>query len=405
MSNSERILVVGGGPVGTITALSLARRGIPVTVFDKLDKPAEDHRAATLQPATLDLFAPLGLTEHVIAEGLHSPLFQWRDRETQDVVAEFDYGLLAAETDYPFVIQLEQHKTVNIALAEASRWPCFEMIRPAEVVEVGQTIDDVWLKVKRQDGAVEEHRGKWLVGCDGGPSLVRRAMDVSFEGFTWPERFNVVATTRDLEAAMAFRLRNYCAHPERWVALMKVPGENFEGIWRCVFPAKSNETDEEVMGDRWIKARFAECLPGAGDVEIVHRNMYNVHQRVAGCFAAGRMALAGDSAHVNNPIGGIGMNSGFQDALNLADKLYEIWHGAESEPLLARYDRQRRLTAIEYVQAQSIANKRTLEERDPEQRRKALDNLRQLAANPETHRDFVRRSALIAMKNKADEIE
>ena len=133
--------------------------------------------------------------------------------------------------------------------------------------------------------------------------------------------------------------------------------------------------------------------------------MYNVHQRVAGGFAVGRIALAGDSAHINNPIGGMGMNSGFQDGLNLADKLAAIWNGADPEPLLARYDRQRRLTAIEYVQAQSIANKRTLEERDPKVRQANLDNLRRMADDPAAHREFVLRSSLIAMRRRAEEIE
>ena len=133
--------------------------------------------------------------------------------------------------------------------------------------------------------------------------------------------------------------------------------------------------------------------------------MYNVHQRVAGAFAVGRIALADAAAHVNNPIGGMGMNSGFQDGLNLAGKLDQIWRGAEPGPLLARYDRQRRLTAIEYVQAQSIANKRTLEERDPELRRQAFDNLRRIAADPAAHREFVLRGSLIGMQRRADDIE
>ncbi len=404
MPDIDRILIVGGGPVGTITGLRLAMHGIPVTVFDRLDKPAEDHRAATLQPSTLDLFATLGLTDALIRQGLESPLFQWRDRITQEIVAEFDYRYLAGDTDYPFVIQLEQHKTVLTALQAAARYPDFTMRRPVDVVAVRQGPDWVEATVRLPDGSQEVHRGRWLVGCDGGRSIVRQALAVSFEGFTWPERFNIVTTTRDLEQAMGFRLRNYCAHPERWVALMKVPGEQFEGLWRCVFPAKTGESDEDVMSDAWINARFAECLPGAGSVEVVHRNMYHVHQRVAGAFYQGRIALAGDSAHINNPIGGMGMNSGFQDGLNLADKLHEIWRGAAPEPLLARYDRQRRLTAIEYVQAQSIANKRTLEERDPKVRQANLDNLRRIAADPVAHRDFVRRSSLIAMQQRADEI-
>ncbi len=404
MTPIDRVLIVGGGPIGTVAGLRLAMKGIPVTVFDRLAKPAEDHRAATLQPSTLDLFEDLGLTEEILRQGLQSPIFQWRDRVTQEVVAEFDYGVLSKESDHPYVIQLEQHRTVYIALAAAAKVPEFTMIRPAEVTEVRQSSDAVQATVQREDGSVEVHHGRYLIGCDGGRSIVRKAIGVSFEGFTWPERFNIIGVPYDFERTMGFRLRNYCAHPDRWVSLMKVPGEDHKGLWRCLFPAKPEETDEEVMSDEWIQARFAECLPAGSPYQIVHRNMYAVHQRVAGNFRVGHIALAGDAAHVNNPIGGMGMNSGFQDGLNLADKLTQIWRGADPDALLDRYDRQRRLTAIEYVQAQSIANKRTLEERDPAKRQQNLDNLRRMANDPKQHYDFVRRSSLIAMLKSAEAI-
>lgn len=405
MPMTDRVLIVGGGPIGAVTGLQLARHGIPVTVFDRLSKPAEDHRAATLQPSTLDLFVELGLTDEILRQGLRSPIFQWRDRVTGQVVAEFDYRLLSGESDHPYVIQLEQHRTVYIALAAAEILAEFTMVRPAEVVGVRQEADFVEAEVRMEDGSVERHRGRYLIGCDGGRSIVRKATGVSFEGFTWPERFNIVAVPFDFEAEMQFQLRSYCAHPDRWVSLIKVPGEDFRGLWRCLFPAKPEESDEEVMGDAWIQARFAECLPAGAPYRIVHRNMYAVHQRVAGGFRAGRILLAGDAAHVNNPIGGMGMNSGFQDGLNLADKLAQIWQGADPDPLLDRYDRQRRLTAVEYVQAQSIANKRALEERDPGKRREILDNLRRIADDPKRHHEFVRRGSLIAMLQSAEAIE
>ena len=400
----DRVLIAGGGPVGVVTGLRLAQLGIPVTVFDQLSKPAEDHRAATLQPSTLDLFKPLGMIDTVLAQGLKSRMFQWRDRATQEIVAEFDYARLGGETEYPFVIQLEQHRTVYAALEVAKRYPLFTIRRPVQVMSVSQDADAVQAEVRHEDGTTEIHRGRYLLGCDGGRSIVRKATGVSFEGFTWPERFNIVTTTYDF-AQLGFRLRNYCAHPERWVSFMKVPGEDNKGLWRCVFPAKTEETDREVMSDAWIQARFAECLPAGGPYEIVHRNMYDVHQRVAGSFRQGRIILAGDAAHINNPIGGMGMNSGFQDGLNVAEKLAEIWNGAEPDPLLDRYDRQRRLTAIEYVQAQSIANKRMLEERDSATRKANLDSLRSIAADPDAHLDFVRRSSLIAMLEKSRTIQ
>ena len=404
MDDDNRVLIAGGGPVGTLTGLALARAGVSVTVFERLAAPADDHRAATLQPSTLDLFEPLGLTPAILQQGLNSPVFQWRDRVTNDVVAEFDYGRLADDTAHPYVIQLEQHRTILIALAEALKLPNYRLIRPVDMVAVTQDADGVTATIRHDDGREETHRGRYLVGCDGGRSMVRKETGVSFEGFTWPERFNIVTTSTDFADTMGFRLRNYCAHPDRWVSLMKVPGEDFGGVWRCVFPAKNEESDEEVMSDAWIHARFAECLPGGAPPEILHRNMYNVHQRVAGSFRSGRFLLAGDAAHINNPIGGMGMNSGFQDGLNVAEKLIAIFNGADPDPLLDRYDRQRRLTAIEYVQAQSIANKRTLEERDPAAREANLNRLREIAADPAQHHDFVLRGSLIAMQRKAAEI-
>jgi 3-(3-hydroxy-phenyl)propionate hydroxylase len=405
MKNNDRILIAGGGPVGMVTGLRLAQLGIPVTVFDRLAQPAADHRAATLQPSTLDLFVDLGLTDEILRQGIPSPVFQWRDRVTDEIVAEFDYSVLADESAYPYVIQLEQHRTVHIALAAAAKVPDFTTVRPAEVVAARQEADFVEAEVRREDGSVEIHRGRYLIGCDGGRSIVRKAMGVSFEGFTWPERFIIIAVPFDFEAALGFRYRTYSAHPDRWVALIKVPGEDFSGVWRCLFPTRPEESEDEVLSDAWIAARFAECLPAGAPYEVVHRNTYDIHQRVAGNFRAGRMLLAGDAAHINNPVGGMGMNSGFQDGLNLADKLAQIWRGAAPDALLDRYDRQRRLTAIEYVQAQSIANKRTLEERDPDKRKQILDNMRRTAADPKLHRDFVRRSSLIAMLRSAEAIE
>jgi 3-(3-hydroxy-phenyl)propionate hydroxylase len=399
----KHVLIAGAGPVGAITGLYLARNGIKATLFDMAEKPPEDHRAATLQPSTLDLFEELGLTPRILEQGFKSYTFQWRDRVRNEVVAEFDYGRLSGVSGHPYVIQLEQHKTVNTALDAARHYPDFVLHRPVEVVAVRQDANGVECDVRDRSGEVVTHRGDYLVGCDGGRSIVRKTTGVSFEGFTWAERFNIVSTPTDLGKIHGFRLRNYCAHPDRWVSLMQVPGEDGKGLWRCVFPAFETETDEEVMSDEWIDARFRECM-NAGPYPIVHRNMYNVHQRVAGSFRTGRILLAGDSAHVNNPIGGMGMNSGFHDGITLARKLIEISKGADADALLDRYDRQRRLTAIEYVQAQSIANKKLLEEKDPEVRRVRLDELRAINADPARHLDFVKRASLISMWEKSEQM-
>jgi 3-(3-hydroxy-phenyl)propionate hydroxylase len=137
----------------------------------------------------------------------------------------------------------------------------------------------------------------------------------------------------------------------------------------------------------------------------VHRNLYVTHQRVAATFRKGRVLLAGDAAHVNNPIGGMGLNGGIQDAVNLADKLARVLRDGAPDHLLDLYDRQRRTVAVEFVQEQSITNKRRLEARDPDTRRKNLDELREMAADPARARQFLLRSSMIVSQQRAAAME
>jgi 3-(3-hydroxy-phenyl)propionate hydroxylase len=387
-----------------ITGLYLARQGIPVKLFDTLPEIPDDHRAATLQPSTLAMLDEIGMTSPLLKRGIKSPIFQFRDRLTSEIVAEFDLGLLSGDTPHPFVLQIEQHKTVGTAYEIARKIGGFEIHRGQEVVAVSQDEDGVDITVRLADGSEQRHRGRYLIGCDGGRSIARKSQDINFPGFTWRERFIIVATHFDFAAAGGYRYRNYVAHPTQWCALMKVPGEQDEGVWRCLFPAMTDEDDETVTSDEWIQERFAECYDFQESYNIVHRNLYVVHQRVAERFRKGRVILAGDAAHVNNPIGGMGMNSGIHDGINLAEKLGRIWRGEAGEELLDLYDRQRRPTAEKYVQAQTIQNKEILQENDPESRAKRLDSLRAIAADRAEHINYLRRVSLIAMVEEANSI-
>lgn len=166
----------------------------------------------------------------------------------------------------------------------------------------------------------------------------------------------------------------------------------------------TDEPDEAVISDEWIQARYLECLPYEAPYEIVHRNLYSVHQRVAASFRKGRVILAGDAAHVNNPIGGMGMNSGIHDGINLAEKLVLILRGDGTEDLLDLYDRQRRPMANKYVQAQSIRNKEVLQEPDPQARQRQFDEMRATTADKEKHLTYLRNASLLAMVNEANSI-
>lgn len=405
MTVDNRVLIAGGGPVGMISGYYLARHGVPVTVFDLEPEFLPDHRASTVHPSTLEMLDELGVTENLMDKGLVSPIFQYRDRYDDRVVAEFDYAIIADETRFPFALQVEQHKVIIATHKLAKELPEFKFMRPYTVTGTSQTDDGVSVTVTNPDGETETHTGRYLIAADGGRSIIRKELGIEFPGFTWGERF-VIATTRfDFGAPEAggHHYRNYVAHPEQWCALIKVAGDDMKGLWRILLPASGDESDEEVGGEEWVQRKYAECLPYEPPYDIVHRNLYNVHQRVADNFVHGRIALAGDSAHVNNPLGGMGMNGGIHDGINISEKLVRIWRGdGDHTDLFPQYDRQRRTMAKKYVQAQSIANKEMLQESDMDVRRKKLDALGAIANDPVQCHEYLMKSSLIAMVREAN---
>jgi 3-(3-hydroxy-phenyl)propionate hydroxylase len=401
MSKSERlVLISGGGPVGLLCAWILGRRGVAVRVFDDNDGLQSDPRAATTHPATLDLLAESGLADDMASIGLVAPIFQFWDRPANRLVAEFDHAVLAGDTRHPFVVQCEQFKTSRLLLERVRRLPNVEVLFNHEVVDLRQAADTVSVDVRGPEG-VKTHSGVYLIGADGGRSVVRKRSEIPFEGFTWPERFIVLTTPFDFEANRGYSYRSYFAEPGSWCNCFKVSADGPPGLWRTVFPTEQSQSEEDLMSDAGVQNRMQRFFPSDRPYDIVHRNLYVTHQRVATTFRKGRVLLAGDAAHVNNPIGGMGLNGGIQDAVNLSNKLADVLDG-KSDRLLDLYDLQRRTVAVEFVQEQSIANKKRLEESDPAARQKNLDELSRIADDPERSRQFLLRTAMIASQRRAD---
>jgi 3-(3-hydroxy-phenyl)propionate hydroxylase len=396
---SRRVLVAGGGPVGLLCAWLLGRQGIPVRLFDVNESPQADARAATTHPATLDLLSMDGLADDMARVGLVAPIFQFWDRPTHDKVAEFDHAILKDDTQHPFVVQCEQFKTAKLVLERARKLPNVEILFGHEVLDVKQGADGVSVDV-RGPGGVKTHSGAYLVGADGGRSVVRKQTDIAFDGFTWPERFIVLTTPFDFNKSSGYCYRSYFADPDEWCNCFKVSADGPPGLWRTVYPTNPALSEEELMSDAAVQARMQKFFPNEKPYEIVHRNLYVTHQRVAEIFRKGRVLLAGDSAHVNNPIGGMGLNGGIQDAANLADKLARVILDRASDTLLDLYSLQRRTVATEFVQQQSIENKKRLEARDPETRKRNLDELHAIAADPERARQFLLRTSMIASQRR-----
>jgi 3-(3-hydroxy-phenyl)propionate hydroxylase len=391
---SARVVIVGAGPVGMVCALALNRSGISVTVFEQEPEPPIEQRAATIHPSTLEMLDELGVTKKVIPLGLISNAYRFHDRVTNDVVAEFNLDLMRDEFRYPFALQYEQYKMTASIAAEYANAGDFDVRFSHSITGLTQGADDVEIEIDTPDGPARM-RADYVIGCDGGRSSVRKGADIGFEGFTYPERFIKIATPFDVATLNRnLVLRNYFSDPFEWCNLFKVRGEEPGGLWRAIFPLQEGEDEETALLPEQVEARLQKFFPKPGEYETRYVNVYGVHQRVASTFRLGRVLLAGDSAHLNNPIGGMGMNGGIHDGLNLAEKLARVIHGEAGDELLDLYSRQRRHAAVKYVQAQTIANKRLMEERDPAVRKTNFDELRRTADNPETAKAYMRRAAL-----------
>jgi 3-(3-hydroxy-phenyl)propionate hydroxylase len=395
------VLVVGAGPVGVVAALAAARAGFRVTLCEAEAAVDASPRASTTHPSTLELIDRLGLIDRYLAEGLVARTFQFWDRPARRLVAEFDHARLAQDTRFPFVVQTEQHKLARMGLDALAAHPGATVRFNAPVSDLVQDADRV--TVTLADG--ERLDADWVIGADGGRSSVRKALDIAFEGYTWPERFIVLTVLDDFQLLMGCCLRNYLADPAEWTNLFKVAGDDGQGRWRAVFPTWPGESDDEALSDAGAESRLQRAFARPTPYMLVHRNLYNVHQRVAATFRRGRVFLAGDAAHVNNPIGGLGLNFGVHDAFDLVDTMSAVVRDGADARLLDRYERRRRPLNIEFVQQQTIANKQRLEEKDPAVRRAKLDELAAIADDPVRHRQFLLRSSLIQAMRKAATID
>ncbi|MEY3675130.1 MAG: hypothetical protein RJB47_1838, partial [Pseudomonadota bacterium] len=326
-THQAHVVVAGAGPVGLVSALLLANQGVKVTVLEAAPALNRDLRASTFHPPTLDMLAPLGLTDDLVAQGLVARFTQQRDRQ-EGVVAEFDMQLIAPDTDHPFRLQCEQWKLTQMIQAKLDAMPHVQMLFDAKVSQVTQTADQVQVAFTQADEA-RTLQADYLIGADGAWSAVRRSLNIEFEGFTYPERFLVVSTAFEYADHLP-RLSyvNYCSDPLEWCVLLRVPT-----LWRVLFPTKAEETDEAVLTDASVQARLQNLLPQSQAYVTQHRTLYKVHQRVAQRFRHGRVVLAGDAAHINNPLGGMGMNGGIHDAMNLTEKLLAILQHGGSDAL------------------------------------------------------------------------
>jgi 3-(3-hydroxy-phenyl)propionate hydroxylase len=405
MNNSNRIIVVGAGPVGLCLTLALTQAGLAVTLLEsRTDENFLDQvpRAGTNHPATLEMYERIGLYKRVESRGMIAPIVHYWERQGPELIAEFDHALLKEDTSFPYVVQCERIKVVEEALAMAKDDPNCDLRMGTTFESFEQKSDGVVAVVTNADGEQERISGRFLVSAEGARSLIRNQLGIEFEGFTYPDR------TLNIEVAYDFSRhgyadRNYISDPEEWSNLFQWPGPPKR--WRVHFPTPPDADPETLLAPEALQKKLQAFMQTDQEFDIHGSNLYTVHQRVAKTFRMGNVLLAGDAAHVNSPIGGMGMNSGIHDAFNLADKLIGIERGEMDTAVLDRYDRQRRTIAVEHTQAQTIRNKKLLMEKDPAVRRQNQDQLRKTAADPKLARDFMLRASLINSVRQAEQIE
>lgn len=375
----DGVFVSGAGPVGLVTAMKLARAGIRVVVADSEAFIRDEPRAAVYHSPVVERFDRLGLLEDLKQIGVLKQAYHyWSIDHT--LLGHFTFDVLRPQdTAYPFNLHLGQPALAAVILRHLLRVPGADVRWNTRVVGVTQNDESVTATVETAEGT-KQIRARWLIGADGAHSGVRRALNLKLEGVTWPEWF-VATNVRFDFTAHGYGQSNAVLDPEHWAI---IPIIDQTGLWRCTYREDGHLSEEEAR--RLVPERYALFAPGLADCKPEAVSPYRVHDRCIDTFRIGRVLMAGDAAHLINPIGGLGLTGGLLDALSLADALIAVIEGRRREHVLDAWAQERRRVFLEVTAPTAKENRRRLSERDPARRQADADRLRRLTNDPELAR-------------------
>lgn len=384
-----QVLIAGAGPVGLVLAWRLARAGVPVRVFEREPTLLPMLRSSTFHPPTLDMLDEDGVSHALHQVGRRTPTWQIRLHETGER-AEFDLSIIADATRHPWRLQCDQSVLVNELEMRLRAIDASIVTRGAQVLAAGEDGSGAWVDWQTSDGTVRREYGAWLVGCDGGRSTVREAIGASFDGSSYPETTILATTTFAFEDVLpGLSGINYVWSSEGTYSLLRLAD-----LWRVsLHPSSGADIDAELHPGR-IRARLAAITPTAASAPIHEVRPYRVHQRIASHWRRGRLLIAGDAAHLNNPKGGMGMNGGIHDAFELASCLESI-HAGQDPACLDRYEARRKPVVRDDIIGQADQNRARMWEPSLEGRRKLLADLQAISQDHERCYRYLLRTSMI----------
>jgi 2-polyprenyl-6-methoxyphenol hydroxylase-like FAD-dependent oxidoreductase len=368
---------VGAGPVGFLTALGLAKAGVPVTVIEAESGINDSPRAAVYFPTTLKILDRLGLLEDVAAVAYTSTRFSYRMVATGAAIHVDTARYLPPDDPYPYNAHFGQHILAQIVMKHLLRQPHSQVRWNTRVVRLSQDRTGATLTLETAEGP-QELRADWVVGADGARSSVRRLLELPFEGHTWPERFVATNLYYDFEK-YGFEPANMLADPIHWAVVARLGREN---MWRVTYGESADLDEAEVV--RRIPQHYAAILPDpSAPYRIVASSPYRVHERCAPTFRVDRVLLAGDAAHACNPCGGMGLTGGVIDSAALVQALSAVIGGRAPESVLDFYATERRRVFREVSSPVATQYKQRMSEPDAQRRQADFEEFRRLAETPE----------------------